>query len=70
MGVKDGPSICTPRLEAFRAALEVHGYPRELWSWLMDGATMIHRLCNQLDVVNWYEELGKGYSDVRIEDVG
>lgn len=69
MGLKDAPSIVTPRLEAYRVALRLYDYPRALWPWLTDGALMVHRLCNHLDEVDWYAECGKGYGAVTFEDV-
>ena len=41
---KDCPAILTPRLEAYRIALSIHGYPSALWPWLTEWARTLHRL--------------------------
>ena len=71
-GGKDCPPLMTPRLEAYRAALEIHGYPRELWAWLTEWAKVLHRLHRKLDVVSaleWHREFGKPLRDVTPADL-
>ncbi len=66
------PAIVTPRLEAYQAALEIHGYPRELWPWLTEWAKTLHGLHRKLDVVSaseWQRELGKPLWDVTPADL-
>ena len=71
-GGKDQPPLLTPRLEAYQAALESHGYPRELWAGVTEWAKTLHRLHRKLDVVSasdWLRELGKPLHEVKPEDL-
>ncbi len=68
-GGPDSPPVLTPRMEAYEAALRLHGYPRELWPWLTEWARTLHRLFRKLDVVSWPKELGKSLRDVTPADL-
>ncbi len=57
MGTDGGPPVLTVRYEGYLAALEIHGYPRCMWASLSKGATVLHRLVNKIDVVNWRQEI-------------
>lgn len=46
---KDSPPLLTPRLEAYEAALRMHGYPRDHWAWLSHWAFILHRLRHGLE---------------------
>jgi hypothetical protein len=69
MGVEKGPVPLTPRLEGYEAALRLYGYPETQWEFLVDGALMLHRLVQGVDVVLWEYEMGKARHQVRPEDV-
>ena len=69
MGVTKGPLPLHPRIESYRAALELFGYPVDTWAWLTDGALLLHRLCNDLERINWYVECGKTLEHVTVDDV-
>lgn len=58
-----------PRMEGYRAALELSGRPRETWPWLTEGARMIHGFMYKTADINWWAELGKPLRDVTPEDV-
>jgi len=38
---KEGKTVLTPRLEGFRAALDVYEYARADWPWLTDWASFL-----------------------------
>lgn len=58
-----------PRLEGYRAALDLYGYPRSHHTWLAAGAQMLHGLMTKQDKVAWQRETGKHYGQIRPEDV-
>lgn len=58
-----------PRLEGYRAGLEIGGHARRDWPWLCEGARTIHGFMYRTNEVNWYRELGKPLRDVTPEDV-
>jgi hypothetical protein len=69
MGVEKGkPMALYPRIESYRAALELYGYPRTSWAWLTDGALLLHRLLHKLEHINWYAEFGKPLSQLSAGD--
>ena len=61
--------VLTPRLEAYRAALELYGYPREEWETLTRGAVTLHRLIHKMDSVHWPDEVGKPRHRVEPEEL-
>lgn len=69
MGAAKGPPVLTVDLGAYRAALEVYGYPRALWRWLAESAAWLHGLVRGQLEVDWRAELGKPREDVTLEDV-
>lgn len=58
-----------PRLEGFEAAARLYMHPEELRPWLTEGACLLFRLLNDLETINWWEELGKPFHLVKPEDV-
>lgn len=62
-------AILTPSLSGYVKALEVYGYPRDLWPWLVSGAMLLHRLINGQDVVQWKQETGKFRQEIGREDL-
>ncbi len=58
-----------PRLDGYRAALELYEYPQAHHAWLVSGALTLHKLINKQDTVAWQLETGKLMSDIRPEDV-
>ncbi len=64
-GVKEGKPVLTPRLEGLEAALRAYDYPKEQWSWLVDGARLLHSLVHGQEPMIW----PKPYHEITPEDV-
>lgn len=70
MGVEKGHKLpLIPRIESYRAALDLYGYPRATWRWLTDGALLLHRLIHGLEHINWHSECGKMMAQLTASDV-
>ena len=63
MGTEKGaPMHLTPRLEGYRAALELYEYPRWLWEWLIEWGIAIHGMVHGMAPVtemDWMLEFGR-----------
>lgn len=53
MGMKGGGVIVVPRLEAWRAALEIHDFPRCDWLDIVDAAKFIFECAQGRIQFNW-----------------
>jgi hypothetical protein len=63
-----GTPFMSPRLEGYEAAARIYGYDERDRRRLIEGALMLHRLVQKIDVVNWPQETGKDRRALTYED--
>lgn len=64
MGTEKGPPVLTPRLEGYAAALRLHRYQRADWSWLVEGASYLHRVVHGQERIDRYAL----WQEMKLED--
>ena len=67
-GGKDAPPLLTIRLDAYKIAFDLGGYPAEFETWMIYWARVLHRLHRKLETVNWVQIVGKQRREITAAD--